>query len=113
VLRNLATAMAATFSPIDAIARLGGEEFVALLPGSTVQAAAEAAERLRRTIEGHLVQIGDHSISYSISAGVAGMEADVADVDALLHRADNAMYAAKANGRNCTKCWGPDVSNPG
>lgn len=113
VLRHLAAALVTTFSSMTTLARLGGEEFVALLPGSSVQAAVEAAERLRHTIEGHQVQVGEHSISYSISAGVAGMAADVINVDAMLHRADSAMYAAKAHGRNCTKCWGSDVRDLG
>lgn len=107
VLRHLAAALVATFNPMATLARLGGEEFVALLPGSSVQAAVEAAERLRRTIEDQRVQVGEQSISYAISAGVAGMQADVIDVDALLHRADSAMYTAKAHGRNCTNCWEP------
>lgn len=113
VLRHLAATLVATFSSMTTLARLGGEEFVALLPGSSVQAAAEAAERLRCAIEGQRVQVGEQSISYSISAGVAGMEADVIDVNAMLHRADSAMYAAKAHGRNCTKCWEPVVRDLG
>ncbi|RZI69930.1 MAG: sensor domain-containing diguanylate cyclase [Pseudomonas sp.] len=105
VLRHLATALTATFGPMGTIARVGGEEFVALLPGITVHAAAAAAERLCRTIEGQAVTVGEQSIRYTVSAGVAGMEAGVAGVDALIQRADIALYDAKESGRNRVGCW--------
>ena len=111
VLRHLATALAATFGPMDVVARLGGEEFVALLPGTTEAAATVLAQRLCHAVEGQPVQVNDQSICYTVSAGVASMEADVANVDALLQRADTAMYAAKDSGRNRVVCWYPDLQN--
>jgi diguanylate cyclase (GGDEF)-like protein/PAS domain S-box-containing protein len=111
VLRHLATALVGTFGPMDVVARLGGEEFVALLPSTTAAAAAMTAQRLCGALEAQSVQVGDQSISYTVSAGVASMATDVADVDALLQRADAAMYAAKEGGRNRVVCWRPDLLN--
>jgi diguanylate cyclase (GGDEF)-like protein len=105
VLRHLTAAMVANFGPMDTIARMGGEEFVALMPGRTVQAATETIECLRLTVETHPVEMGEHSIHYTISAGVAGMDAGLEDVNALLHRADTVMYDAKKNGRNCVRSF--------
>lgn len=59
------------------------------------------------------IKIFEHSIHYTISAGVAGMDAGVADVNALLHRADTAMYAAKESGRNSIRCWVSGSRNSG
>jgi diguanylate cyclase (GGDEF)-like protein/PAS domain S-box-containing protein len=109
VLRHLATALVATFGSHDTIARLGGEEFVALLPGIDNDAAAGAAERLCRAVEEQPVRVGEHTIRYTVSAGVATMEAAVVSVDALLQRADTAMYAAKAGGRNRATRWEPGL----
>jgi diguanylate cyclase (GGDEF)-like protein len=103
VLRHLTAAMVARFGPMDTVARTGGEEFVVLLPGRTVQAAVEVVECLRLSVEAQAAKVDEHSIHYTISAGVAGMDAGVADVNVLLHRADTAMYAAKQNGRNCVQ----------
>jgi diguanylate cyclase (GGDEF)-like protein/PAS domain S-box-containing protein len=105
VLRHFATAMAANFRPMDIVARLGGEEFVALLPGTDIEAAAAAAQRLCDTVRAQEVTVGDQSIRYTISAGVARMEQDVDGVEALLQRADTAMYAAKALGRDRVERW--------
>ncbi|HUD35221.1 MAG TPA: diguanylate cyclase [Variovorax sp.] len=109
VLRHLATALVANFGAHDTVARLGGEEFVALLPGVDAEAAAAAAERLCRTVEAQPVRVGEHAISYTVSAGVATMAADVVHADALLQRADTAMYVAKALGRNRVECWKPGL----
>jgi diguanylate cyclase (GGDEF)-like protein/PAS domain S-box-containing protein len=103
VLCQLAAAMSASFGPMDTLARLGGEEFVALLPGRTVEEAAGAAESLRHRVEQHPAEVGEHLIRYTISAGVSEMKTGVADVNALFQLADTAMYAAKKNGRNCVK----------
>ena len=110
VLRHLATAMVASFGLNDTVARLGGEEFVALLPGTTGEAAVAAAERLCRAIEAQPVRVGEHVIPYTVSAGVAVMAADLSNVDGLLQRADTAMYAAKARGRNRVARWEPGLS---
>jgi diguanylate cyclase (GGDEF)-like protein len=81
----------------DAIGRLGGEEFVALLPAN-LAAAAVAAERVRKAFEKASVLPGEHATA-TVSIGIAcGLP--WANIDDLIARADAALYRAKANGRN-------------
>ena len=75
------------------------------VPGTDVRAAVALAERLRQSIESQPVMIDRQAIGYTVSVGVAGMDADVATVDRLLERADTAMYAAKQAGRNRVAQW--------
>jgi len=105
VLRHLAAGLSATFRPPDIVARFGGEEFVVLMPGTAIDEARAVADRLRRHVAAKPVSVDGVPISYTVSAGVAGMEAGDAGLDDLLKRADSAMYAAKANGRNRVECW--------
>jgi diguanylate cyclase (GGDEF)-like protein len=82
----------------DTVARWGGEEFVVVLPETDPQGAQRFAERLRRTIEAH--SVGE--MQTTTSCGVASMVAEDT-VEALLGAADQALYRAKANGRNRTE----------
>ncbi|QGY03045.1 GGDEF domain-containing protein [Methylobacterium mesophilicum SR1.6/6] len=82
--------------------RIGGEEFVVLLPGLDAEAASAAAERLRRAIVnlqiGHAPEVGDVA---TVSIGVASAEPDAGETpDTLFMAADAALYAAKKAGRN-------------
>jgi diguanylate cyclase (GGDEF)-like protein len=97
----------ATFRRADIVARLGGEEFVALLPSVGTAGAVAVATRLRQAVEARTVSIDGNQIRYTISSGVATMDADVAGLDTLLKRADAAMYEAKRKGRNRVECWAP------
>jgi diguanylate cyclase (GGDEF)-like protein/PAS domain S-box-containing protein len=101
VLRHLATTLSNTFRQVDIVARVGGEEFAVLLPSTDLASAASIAERVRRKIAAHPVAVDGASISYTISGGVALMGAGMSGLDDLLKRADAALYAAKASGRNC------------
>lgn len=109
VLRHLAAGLSAVFRGVDVVARLGGEEFVALLPGTTVEGAEAVASRLCRSIAAQCVEVDGTPIPYTISVGVATMEAGVDGINSLLQRADTAMYAAKANGRNRVERWSADL----
>ncbi len=100
VLRNLALTLAATVREIDVVARLGGEEFAALLPSTDLDGALRLAERFRSAVESQRVKIGEQEIRYTVSVGVASMDDQVAGVDDLLKLADSALYAAKNGGRN-------------
>ena len=110
VLRHLAAGLCATFRATDIVARFGGEEFVVLLPGVAVDDAARVAQRLCERVAGKPVLIDDLSIRYTVSGGVAAMGPDVEGLDALLKRADAAMYAAKAQGRNRVVRWSDDLA---
>ena len=109
VLRHLAAGMSATFRALDVVARLGGEEFVVLLPGCDEQAATAVARRLCQRIAEAGVVVEGVCVRYTVSVGVATMEAGIDSVDALIERADRAMYAAKAAGRNRVECWRPGL----
>lgn len=86
---------------IDWVARLGGEEFALLLPGSELTQAVTVAERIRRLAEGReLLSEGGEPLRFTVSIGVAALGPDVSDGEALLARADAALYQAKQGGRN-------------
>jgi diguanylate cyclase (GGDEF)-like protein len=107
VLRELAAALTAAFRQVDLVARVGGEEFAVLLPSTGPQGALAVADRLRRTIESQPVQVDGATIRYTISGGIAAISDTLESLDTLLKRADRALYAAKAAGRNRIECWAP------
>ena len=83
-----------------AFARLGGEEFAALLPVEDVEQACIFAEDIRRALEVAPVIDGAHRIPVTVSAGVHAAAAAATDLDLMLPVADRALYAAKHEGRN-------------
>lgn len=85
----------------DLIGRIGGEEFVIVLPNTPLSGATDLAERLRRTIEGLVVETEDgFSFAMTISIGVTAYDATAKDFATLLSYADAALYQAKGLGRN-------------
>ena len=106
VLRQLGAALSLTFRQVDVVARVGGEEFAVLLPSSTLAGAAAVAERLRKLVESQPAMVDGAPIGYTVSAGIAAIdEGETLDLDTLIKRADQALYAAKAKGRNRVECW--------
>lgn len=96
VLRDVAYVLRKRLRSFELVYRLGGEEFLVLLPGIDLPEAAETAERLRSAVE----ESRPTGISTTISLGVsAGCGVDV-DYDALFKAADDALYEAKREGRN-------------
>jgi diguanylate cyclase (GGDEF)-like protein len=91
----------------DAVGRLGGEEFMLVLPGVAGAGAAEAAERAR----GAVAEVRVHGRSLECSAGVATCPDDAADAAGLLERADSALYAAKHAGRRQTRRYAASLSS--
>lgn len=86
----------------DAVYRFGGEEFAILLPHTEEAEARKVAERIRRFIGEILVSCGDQLVATTASAGVATRMAGETS-DQWVARADEALYRAKAQGRNCTR----------
>ncbi|MGD2084242.1 MAG: GGDEF domain-containing protein [Chromatiales bacterium] len=86
----------------DVVIRYGGEEFLMLLPGASQEGGQQIAERLRRRVAETEQPTGGRRVQVTISAGIAAYPEDSpeADSDALLQKADEALYVAKANGRN-------------
>ena len=97
-LKLFASVVSTSMRVNDLIARLGGEEFAALIPGS-LEDAVGVAERMRVAFENAGRAVAGHYLGATVSVGVACGER-VADIDALLAEADQALYAAKAAGRN-------------
>jgi two-component system, sensor histidine kinase LadS len=86
------------------LARFGGEEFVAVLPGHDLHSAVNVAESLRRKLVEEPCASGAHRVRVSASIGVHTVDPETdADSDAALSVADQALYSAKANGRDCVR----------
>ena len=97
VLRRLAETLRSRLRASDAVARLGGEEFIAVLPDTDMAGALALAESLRAAIEGHRDPLYG---SITVSIGVAVATGGDIDGAGLLRSADTALYRAKAEGRN-------------
>ncbi len=98
VLHLFATVVRKTMRADDVIGRFGGEEFVAILPGTLTDAAA-VAERVRTAFAAAGAEFDGRQIAATVSAGVA-CGSPLATVEALIARADAALYRAKMNGRD-------------
>ena len=101
VLRAVGGCLAATFRSDDVACRFGGEEFVAILPGADLDAAARRAEHLRGTIEALRLRHLDQSLPrITVSIGVSVFPGFGDTPEAVLKTADDALYRAKKMGRN-------------
>ena len=99
VLRVFAQVMSTSLRASDIVARLGGEEFAAILPADRAQTTI-IAERVRAAFESAGVIVAGHRIGATVSIGAALSDAPVTNIEALLLLADAALYRAKAAGRN-------------
>lgn len=97
VLQHLAQQMSDCSRASDLLCRSGGEEFVMLLPGASLEAARQVAERVRARMGGTCCE---ECPSVTVSAGVAHWPDSAASVEEVLKRADAALYQAKHAGRN-------------
>ena len=102
VLREFGKRIPANVRGIDLVCRYGGEEFVVVMPDTDVAYAATVSERLRKSIETTPIEISraPGKLNITISIGIAKSEGDGDTAEALLHRADQALYRAKRTGRN-------------
>lgn len=100
VLKNLGATLLGAVREMDIVARIGGEEFAILLPSTDLADAQRLAERIREAISTQVVQSDDATIRYTVSVGVSTMHESLHGFDMLLKLADQALYAAKRNGRN-------------
>jgi diguanylate cyclase (GGDEF)-like protein len=106
VLVAVAARITACLRRIDLLSRFGGDEFAILLPETEAGGACEVAERIRAAIAGMAVEWGGKSIQPTVSIGLAAHDlARAADGAQLLDEADQALYRAKAAGRNRAACW--------
>lgn len=86
--------------PGDFSARVGGEEFVALMPSTSDLDAVVVAERIRETLEARVINCGGQELRLTVSVGVSRVEAKVRPLDDVMRRADRSLYLAKERGRN-------------
>jgi diguanylate cyclase (GGDEF)-like protein len=100
VLREIARVLRANIRQGEDVARLGGEEFLVVCPNTRHDQAVIGAERMRQAIERQLIHAGSFTGSVTASFGVAERLAAMQDIFELLKRADEAVYQAKAAGRN-------------
>lgn len=102
VLTEFAVRLATNVRAVDLPCRMGGEEFVVVMPGASLDDAQRVAERIRRDVASAPFRImgGRESLSITISIGVAATTGDGDTPDLLLKRADEGVYEAKAGGRN-------------
>jgi len=102
VLREFAGRIGANVRGIDLACRYGGEEFVVVMPDTDLQFASTIAERLRHSVETtpFTISRAPHKLNITISIGIAASDGAEDTAEKLLHRADQALYRAKRDGRN-------------
>jgi putative two-component system response regulator len=103
VLRGVAEALRGSVRASDCVARVGGEEFLLILPQQTLAEAELCAERCRTAIEARTFTAAGVAIRATISAGIASRRPNHAGCHDLLTEADEALYAAKRAGRNVVR----------
>lgn len=99
VLQAMGRVLPASLRSTDVAARWGGEEFVLLLPGASGESALQVTERVRQAVAQQAIVSGGQVLRWTVSVGVADASEGEA-FDALVRRADLAMYRAKSEGKN-------------
>lgn len=108
-IRAMADCCIGVVRDVDVVGRLGGEEFVVLMPDTDETGAADVAERVRKAASAlSFAADGGAPLPVTVSVGVATMSNDASFAD-LLARADRAMYQAKKDGRDCVRIAGPEI----
>ena len=100
ILRQLTSTCAKQVREIDTLARIGGEEFALLLPQTTAEDAERLVERLRASVAATRAKVGDRWLDITVSIGLTSSSREALDVNGILRLADEALYAAKRQGKN-------------
>jgi diguanylate cyclase (GGDEF)-like protein len=101
VIIKCANAMKSELRDIDSVARIGGEEYIAILPNTSLAEADIIASRIKNTIENLTIKLADNScVKVTASIGLTSTSEDRMSFEALYKSADQALYKAKNNGRN-------------
>jgi diguanylate cyclase (GGDEF)-like protein len=111
VLRQTADRMRAILRGYDLVGRYGGEEFLVILQGCDLVRARQVAERLRHAVGGEPLDTGSVPVTVTMSLGIACVIGSGPDSSAVIKAADDALYRAKANGRNRCEV-APPLSGP-
>ncbi len=99
VLKNIASAIQRTFRTTDIIGRIGGDEFIVFMRGTSLDDAKKKAGELCKSIKRNYSG-NEKSVDVSCSIGIAYSKSDGNDYEILFEKADTAMYASKSNGKN-------------
>lgn len=100
VLKETAAIFSGSVRTADLAARYGGEEFITVLPETDLDGAMIIADRIRKSVEEHEFPFEDKILRVAVSIGVASFPDDGTEIDLLIRRSDQALYAAKKAGRN-------------
>ncbi len=103
VLRHFSTILQSLIRADDIVGRIGGDEFVVVLPRAQKETALPIAERIHKTIAASQAAVDEQqNISYTVSIGIADNSTKEKAFDEILDKADKALYEAKNKSRNCT-----------
>ncbi len=102
ILRLVATSLSNSIRPSDLVFRYGGEEFVVLLKRISMDSAKQVADKIRENIENLFLMHEGKKLRVTVSIGMTSLNKTDSE-ETLFERADQAMYSAKQNGRNCIK----------
>lgn len=100
LLQEVVRSIRAELRGSDVVARFGGDEFIALLPETEGGGAREMGERIRRAIEGSILDVRGGDLGTTVSVGVSSYPSDGSSLEVIMEKADKAMYRAKQQGRN-------------
>ncbi len=103
VLRETAARLRGNMRTYDLVGRYGGEEFLVILPNCDLEQAAHQAERMRQRLHASTMIVDGREMRVSASFGVTVSDGSERRLEAFVRVADEALYRAKANGRNCVK----------
>jgi diguanylate cyclase (GGDEF)-like protein len=104
MIREIGNIILTSFRKTDIAGRIGGEEFAVVLKNASLKEAKKAAEKFRETVAKRKVIYDEKEISFTVSIGVAAIRdntRDINDIEDIFKKADDALYKAKAKGRNC------------
>jgi diguanylate cyclase (GGDEF)-like protein len=110
VLKQVALACKNELRVSDVLGRIGGEEFAAILPHTSSDQATKVAEKLRTAVKRSKVKVGNVVLKVTASFGIAALEGEGKELEALLAEADEALYEAKVQGRD--RCVASTVAPP-
>jgi diguanylate cyclase (GGDEF)-like protein/PAS domain S-box-containing protein len=104
VLKEVSRRCYSTIRELDVFCRWGGDEFVVLLPESSLEFACQVGHRLRESISDHPFMVQGNPVEVTISVGITGAFDPDISLDTLLRAADKALYSAKQAGKNHVFC---------
>jgi diguanylate cyclase (GGDEF)-like protein len=112
ILKQMAKKTENVLRKSDIFGRLGGEEFAAVLPSTSERGALKAAENIRQEIENLEYRTAKNQlVKFTVSIGISMLDSNDVDLEAVLHKADLALYKAKRSGRNRVELYDKDTFN--